>query len=163
VLPRLASLIDPSSLAKSEGETHCVLATAQLDARSRKLAELTISALGFPRGLMWRESSPPIRSGPTSFDDGGNDCADIPIVNASSHEHPRGGAIVIVGAARSPAAWWARCKPTSVTLIIDEFQACEIIERIRELSSDARRRIALVYVTPDLARRIALPGIVVEE
>ena len=153
--------LDPIVADRIEGnvsdEAHVVLATAEIDAASLALAHSAATTIGLVHPIFWRECFPPIRAGamrPASA------LLEGPAAPVEPHRHafPRKGLVAFVGFARSPAAWWERSAPASVVGIVDEFMPCEIVARIRELSGEGKRRVALLYASRELARRTGLPG-----
>ena len=74
----------------------------------------------------------------------------------SAVEHPRGGILVLLGAARSPAAWLAQARAERVLLVATRATPCEIIDRIDELSAAGYDRPGLLCATRALADRLHL-------
>jgi len=162
VLPRMMPHIVESLAVTEAGSAHFVLATAAIDDRAYGLAARAAAALAATRPTYWAEPHPALRSGPTSPVDPAT-MPQVKSIDVGRGTFPQTGQLVFVGAARSPAAWWSRCEPNGVALVIDEFAACEIVERIRELSGDGARRISLLFANGGLARRTRLPGRVIPE
>ena len=63
----------------------------------------------------------------------------------SAVEHPRGGILVLLGAARSAAAWLAQARAERVLLVATRATPCEIIDRIDELSAAGYDRPGLLW------------------
>lgn len=160
VLPRLLPHVaDPSGPAVA-GDAHVVLASAAIDNDAYALAARAAAALAISRPSYWGERYPPLRPGAGWPVDTAT-AARVTMIEPQRGTFPRSGFVVIAGAARSPAAWWGRCVPAGAALVIDEFVACEIVERIRELGGDGARRVLLLYADGELARRTRLPGRVI--
>jgi Tetratricopeptide repeat len=159
-LGRLAPLICALPEHPPGSEWHVVLATAVIDADALALAQRALTASGVTHSTLWCETYPVIRAGTLSRSTLAGANAPVPI-DPHDRSFPHGGFLVFVGLARSPATWWSRCMPSAVVVVVDEFMPCEIIARIRELSDEGARRVALMYANADLARRVSLPGRVV--
>jgi len=74
----------------------------------------------------------------------------------SAVEHPCGGTLVLLGAARSPAAWLAQARAERVLLVATRAAPCEIIDRVDELSAAGYDRPGLLCATRALADRLHL-------
>jgi tetratricopeptide (TPR) repeat protein len=161
-LRRLGPLVADRTEIRHGDEAHVVLATAEIDSAALALAQSAAAMIGAKNPTFWREPFPPIRTGVARQ-------ATSPFANSpppiEPHRHafPRKGFVAIVGLARSPAAWWGRSAPTTVVGVVDEFMPCEIIARLRELSDEGARRVALLYASLELARRTGLPGRIIGE
>ncbi len=162
VLPRLLPHVTDLSSPMGAGEAHVVLASATLDDHAHALAARAAAALAIAQPSYWGERYPPLRPGAIWPVDA-EAAARVTMIEPQHGSFPRAGFVVIAGAARSPAAWWAQCAPAGVALVIDEFVACEIVERIRQLGGDGARRVLLLYADGELARRTRLPGRVIGE
>jgi hypothetical protein len=159
-LPRLRPLIAELADVCSGDDAHVVLASAEIDADTLALAYRAVAAIGAAHATFWRETFPPIRPGAARFA-GSTFAGAPPAVEPQRYAFPRSGLVAFVGVARSPAAWWPRSTPSGVVVVLDEFMPCEIVARIRELSGEGTRRVALMYANRDLARLTRLPGQVI--
>lgn len=74
----------------------------------------------------------------------------------SRDEHPRGGALVVVGTARSFAPWIADVQAARVLLIVTRDEPCATIDRIDELYAAGYRRPGLLCATGALGDRLGL-------
>jgi fermentation-respiration switch protein FrsA (DUF1100 family) len=160
VLPRLLPHIADPSAPTGAAETHVVLASAVIDDGSYAQGARAAAALGLPSPSYWSERNPPLRPGAFHAADAALAARAAPI-EAQRWTFPRSGFVVVAGVARSPVAWWPHCAPTGVALVVDEFVASEIVERIRQLAGDGARRVLLLYADSELARRTRLPGRVI--
>ncbi len=160
VLPRLMPHVADPSAPAGATEAHVVLATADIDEGSFAQGARAAAALALPNPSYWSERYPPLRPGAFRPADAALAARATPI-EAQRWTFPRTGFVVVAGVARSPAAWWPRCAPAGVALVVDEFVASEIVERIRQLAGDGARRVLLLYADSGLARRTRLPGRVI--
>lgn len=157
LLPRLARFVAPEAGA-DHAPDHVVLATAFATPRDCALAQ---RAGGSANEQRWRESGRPIHR--DAVDWPGDDApAGFVAIDAATASFPAGGHVVLVGAERPPSAWWPRCRPATVTLVIGDERASFVAARIRELASDGARRVALAFADAAAARRCPLPGRVLE-
>jgi hypothetical protein len=79
-------------------------------------------------------------------------------IDAAAFAYPRSGALVVAGLQTSLAAWLGYCHATRVALLCDEYLPGELVDRLRELSNEGRRRVALFYSDAEVGRRLRLPG-----
>ena len=126
-----------------------VIATRTADSHAVALCDAAALLLGGKARAVWIEQG---------ADASGVDHRGWTTIDTASGAHPRGGAVVFVGVARSPVRWFDRCAPSAVVLVVDNSDACTLQTRIRELASDGRRRIALAYADATIAAHVRLPG-----
>jgi len=84
-------------------------------------------------------------------------------LDAASDVVPRGGVLVACAGARTLAHWIDGAAPEHVALMVTEDEPGQVIDRLRELTLQGRRRAAILYAAAELARGIGLPGTVVRE
>jgi tetratricopeptide (TPR) repeat protein len=69
---------------------------------------------------------------------------------------------IFFGADISPADWYAHGPAVDVALYCDAYDPSMLVDRIPELAREGRTPLRLLFASPELARRIGLPGCVVE-
>ena len=160
LLPRLARFVSAAPRADEADATpvHLVLATAAATPQAGALAARATRHANVQR---WRETGRPIHRDAATWPT--DDAPDgFVAIDAAAGRCPTRGHVVMVGAERPPSAWWPRCTPASVTLVVAEDRASFVAARIRELAGDGARRITLAYADAAQARRCRLPGHVLE-
>jgi tetratricopeptide (TPR) repeat protein len=145
VLPRLVYrvdlTVDVASLA-SAASVNVVIGETLGEQEHRSLSQI-VAACGTAPITIWDELTGDARA------DGAR--------ALSAVEHPRGGALVLLGAARSPAAWLSQARAEHALLVATRAAPCEIIDRIDELSAAGYGRPGLLCATRALADRLRLP------
>jgi tetratricopeptide (TPR) repeat protein len=101
-------------------------------------------ACGASTVALWRES--------------GADCAPIPAtIPLTTSEHPRGGWLVLLGAAAPLAGWLPAARADGAVVVATRDEPCLIVDRVDELAAAGHARPGLLCATPVLARRLGLP------
>ncbi len=75
---------------------------------------------------------------------------------------PQHRAAIFYGADISPAPWYARSLAADVALYCDAEDPCALVDRIAELAREGRTPLHLLFASPALARRIGLPGRIID-
>ena len=144
VLPRLARrvdlAVDVASLATAV--TVNVVIGETLEEEERHVLAQIVAACGTAPVTLWDELAGAQAEGARAL---------------SAVEHPRGGALVLLGAARSLAAWLSQARLERVLVVATRAAPCEIIDRIDELSAAGYERPGLLCATRALADRLRLP------
>ncbi len=147
VLPRLARRVDLAvdvvSLAAAV-RVNVVIGETLEEEERRALAQI-VAACGIAPVIIWDELA------------GGGQAEGARALSAV--EHPRGGALVLLGAARSLAAWLSQARAERVLVVATRAAPCEIIDRIDELSAAGYDRPGLLCATRALADRLRLPQV----
>jgi hypothetical protein len=147
VLPRLARrvdlAVDATSLATAARVN--VVIGETLDEEERRALAQIVAACGTAPVSLWDELA------------GGAQAEGARALSAV--EHPRGGALVLLGAARSLAAWLSEARAERVLVVATRAAPCEIIDRIDELSAAGYYRPGLLCATRALADRLRLPQV----
>lgn len=147
VLPRLARrvdlAVDATSLATAARVN--VVIGETLEEEERRALALIVAACGTAPVSLWDELA------------GGAQAEGARALSAV--EHPRGGALVLLGAARSLAAWLSQARAERVLVVATRATPCEIIDRIDELSAAGYDRPGLLCATRALADRLRLPQV----
>jgi tetratricopeptide (TPR) repeat protein len=145
VLPRLARrvdlAVDVASLATAARVN--VVIGEKLGEEERRALSQILAACGTAPVTIWDELAGDART---------EGARALSVV-----EHPRGGALVLLGAARSPAAWLSQVHAEHALLVATRATPCEIIDRIDELSAAGYDRPGLLCATRALADRLRLP------
>jgi tetratricopeptide (TPR) repeat protein len=148
VLPRLARrvdlAVDATSLATA-ARVNVVIGETLEEEERRALAQI-VAACGTAPVSLWDELA------------GGAQAAEGARA-LSAAEHPHGGALVLLGAARSLAAWLSQARAERVLVVATRVAPCEIIDRIDELSAAGYDRPGLLCATRALADRLRLPQV----
>lgn len=76
---------------------------------------------------------------------------------------PRGGVLVICASARTFMHWIGAVGPEHVALVLLDGEPGNVIDRLREITLQGRRRAAILYAKSELRRSIGLPGLVLRE
>jgi tetratricopeptide (TPR) repeat protein len=147
VLPRLARrvdlAVDATSLATAAG-VNVVIGETLEEGERRALAQI-VAACGTAPVSLWDELA------------GGAHAEGARALSAV--EHPRGGALVLLGAARSLAGWLSQARAERVLVVATRAAPCEIIDRLDELSAAGYDRPGLLCATRALADRLRLPQV----
>jgi len=85
------------------------------------------------------------------------------VLDVSAGELPRGGLLLLCAGARTVSHWIDSAAAERAGMLVADDEPALIIDRLRELSLQGRRCAAILYATPQLARSIGLPGVVVGE
>jgi tetratricopeptide (TPR) repeat protein len=95
----------------------------------------------------------------TLWDEGAGDAVvrGVRACKLSVTEHPRGGSLVLFGAARSPVLWLPGARAQQVLLVATRDEPCAIVDRIDELAAAGYDRPGLLCATRALADRLRLP------
>ena len=75
---------------------------------------------------------------------------------------PQHDVAIFYGADISPASWYGRARATDVALYCDRDDPCALVDRIPELAHEGRTPLHLLFASSALARRVGLPGRVVD-
>ncbi len=147
VLPRLAHrvdlAVDVASLATA-ARVNVVIGETLEEEERRALAQI-VAACGTAPVTLWDELAGGAHA----------EGARAP----SAVEHPRGGALVLLGAGRSLAAWLSQARAERVLVVATRAAPCEIIDRIDELAVAGYDRPGLLCATRALADRLRLPQV----
>jgi hypothetical protein len=84
-------------------------------------------------------------------------------IDLESGEFPRTDNVVFVGADRSPGDWFAAMIAKGIGLYCSDEAHCVLLDRIPELAGEGRSPLRLFFASAAQARRIGLPGVVVDE
>jgi hypothetical protein len=103
---------------------------------------------------VWTESGP-LQQGQTTFT--------ARAIELESGAVPRSGNVVFFGADRSPGNWFASTTAKRIGLYCSDEAHCMLLDRIPELSGEGRAPLRLFFASAAQARRIGLPGVVVDE
>jgi hypothetical protein len=103
---------------------------------------------------VWTESAP-LQQGQTNFT--------ARTIDLESGAVPRSGNVVFFGADRSPGNWFASTTAKRIGLYCSDEAHCMLLDRIPELSGEGRAPLRLFFASAAQARRIGLPGVVVDE
>jgi hypothetical protein len=76
---------------------------------------------------------------------------------------PRTDNVVFFGADRSPGNWLASMSAKQIGLYCSDEAHCVLLDRIPELAGEGRAPLRLFFASAAQARRIGLPGIIVDE
>jgi tetratricopeptide (TPR) repeat protein len=148
VLPRLARRLDVgfdvSVLLATVAKVNIVVADTLGEQERTVLRQLT--ALCATPPTIWAESA------------GGAIAGNSVMRRLGRDEHPHGGALVIVGAARSLTPWIAKARAERAVLIVTCDEPCAPIDRIEELNIAGYDRPGLLCATDALADRLRLHG-----
>lgn len=107
------------------------------------------------RGVtVWAESGP-LQQGQTSLA--------VRTIELESGAVPRTDNLVFFGADRSPGNWFASMTAKRIGLYCSDEAHCVLLDRIPELAGEGRTPLRLFFDSAGQARRIGLPGIVVDE
>lgn len=85
------------------------------------------------------------------------------VLDASGGELPRGGLLLVCAGPRTVSHWIDSAAAERTALVVVNDEPALVVDRLRELSLQGRRRSAVLYATPQLARAVGLPGVVVGE
>jgi hypothetical protein len=75
---------------------------------------------------------------------------------------PQHDVTIFFGADISPATWYPRSHATDIALFCDADDPSLLVDRIPELAREGRTPLHLLFKSTAIARRIGLPGCVVE-
>ena len=120
-------------------------AGAELERLERWLDTAATTVWLYPGTTLPPTSSPPFRT-----------------IDPAAGALPRQRIALFYGADISPAQWYARAPATDVTLYCDGDDPCLLVDRIQELAREGRTPLHLLFASPTLARRVSLPGSVVD-
>jgi tetratricopeptide (TPR) repeat protein len=147
VLPRLVSRVDSGfdlERLAAAGSVHVVIGEALGDEERTALARI-VAACGAAPVRIWDEAAADVRT------------AAVPAAKLTADDHPRDGTLVLLGTARSPAAWLPAMHAEVVLLIVTRDEPCAIIDRIDELAAAGHANPGLLCATRALAERLRLP------
>ncbi len=154
VLPRLASrCIATCSSDRWQGaDLDIVVLKADMDEQWRELARLM---RWFRSGAItvWGESA--LRSPQPGVA--------LRKIDGSKGEVPRAGQTVFFGADRAPGDWFATMTGAHAALYCTDEPHCLLLDRIPELAQEGRAPLWLLFSSAVHARRIGLPGTVVDD
>jgi tetratricopeptide (TPR) repeat protein len=147
VLPRLMSRLDPvadlTGLAAAK-VVNIVIADPCIDEDRTVLGQI-IDACGTAPVTIWDEAE-------------GDAAHEGPLARRLSAEaYPRGGLLIMLGTARSAAAWLPGARADQVLVVVTRDEPCAVIDRIDELAAAGYTRPGLVCATPALADHLRLP------
>ena len=103
---------------------------------------------------VWAESGP-LQQRQTTFT--------VRMIELESGAVPRTDNVVFYGADRSPGNWFASMTAKGLGLYCSDEAHCVLLDRIPELAGEGRAPLRLLFASAAQARRIGLPGIVVDE
>jgi tetratricopeptide (TPR) repeat protein len=83
--------------------------------------------------------------------------SDVTVLDAMEQSHPVGGLMIFFGVRHSSLAWLGAAQPKRVVLVVTRDDPSALLDGIRKLSLEGRRRIGLAYATSALAARIRFP------
>ncbi|MDQ2963208.1 MAG: SEC-C metal-binding domain-containing protein [Pseudomonadota bacterium] len=147
VLPRLVPRVDCGfDLAELAAASSVqIIIGDSIGAEERVALGLILEACGpAPVGL-WGEAADAMVVGMPS------------IAMLAVDDHPRGGLLVLLGTARSPAIWLSAMRAERVLLIVTRDEPCTVIDRVDELAAVGHHRPGLLCATRALAERLRLP------
>jgi SEC-C motif-containing protein len=147
VLPRLAPRVDFGfDLAELAAATsvHIVIGET-MRAEERAALGPIVAACGSAPVKIWGEAADATVAG------------GAPIATLAADDHPRDGLLVLLGTARSAAAWLSAMRAEHVLLIVTRDQPCTVIDRIDELAVAGHDQPGLLCATRALAERLRLP------
>jgi len=147
VLPRLAPRVDFGfDLAELAAATsvHVVIGET-IGAEERAALGPIVAACGTAPVKIWGEAADKTVAGGASLS------------TLAADDHPRGGLLVLLGTARSPAAWLSAMRAERVLLIVTRDEPCTVIDRIDELAVAGHDQPGLLCATRALAERLRLP------
>lgn len=154
VLPRLASrcIATGSSDGWQGVDLDIIVLKADMDEQWQELARLM---RWFQRGAitLWGESA--LRSP--------HPAVAVRKIDASKGEVPRAGHAVFFGADRAPGDWFATMTAANAALYCTDEPHCLLLDRIPELAQEGRTPLWLLFSSAVHARRIGLPGTVVDD
>ncbi|HET9764535.1 MAG TPA: tetratricopeptide repeat protein [Casimicrobiaceae bacterium] len=141
-LARLARVDTRFDLARlgQGGTVHVVSAFGDTE---RAALEPLLAACGSSPVELWREP--------------GFDSAVPQAMRLTSVDHPRGGWVVLLGAAAPISAWIAHARAVGALLVATGDRPCDLIDRVDELTVAGCTDPGLLCATPALARRLGLP------
>jgi tetratricopeptide (TPR) repeat protein len=147
VLPRLAPRVDfgfdLEELAAATA-VHVVIGET-IAAEERAALDAIVAACGPAPVKVWGEPADETVAG------------GAPISTLAADDHPRNGLLLLLGTARSPAAWLSAMRAERVLLIVTRDQPCTVIDRIDELAAVGHDHPGLLCATRELAERLRLP------
>ena len=147
VLPRLAPRVDFGfDLAELAAATsvHIVIGET-IGAEERAALGPIVAACGSAPVKIWGDEADEAVAGGAS------------IATLAADDHSRAGLLVLLGTARSPAAWLSAMRAEHVLLIVTRDQPCTVIDRIDELAVAGHDQPGLLCATRALAERLRLP------
>ena len=154
VLPRLAALCaPPSEFATWVGATtavHYVADSADVAQEAGHVARLRATCAPVPVQCWRRREDESSSAGWEALD-------------AACGTHPRGGVLVISAGPRTFAHWIDAAMPVHVALMLAADRPGQIIDRLREITLQGRRRAAVLFATAKAAGSIGLPGVILRE
>lgn len=103
---------------------------------------------------VWAESGP-LQQAQTAFP--------VHTIELASGAVPRTDNMVFFGADRSPGSWFASMTAKRIGLYCSDETHSVLLDRIPELAGEGRAPLRLFFASAAQARRIGLPGIVVDE
>lgn len=149
VLPRLAHLVEPiddaSGLASASAVDLVVMQSVA--AQDAPFLESLRSAAGGGRVRVWTDARA----------SGGRD-ARVTVPCGDSHPIS---ATIFFGTEFSPRPWLDAAAPGRTLLVVTRDEPSQLIDRLRELSDDGRRRVGLLCAGASLAARVPLPARVI--
>lgn len=141
ILPRFRGLcaepVEPARLVAAGEPVHVVIARPTVDAVTVDQVTALIGALGIVPTL-WIGAK-------ANVDDDIAAGLTVPMtrIDVAGFAYPRSGTLAFVGMESSPGAWLEHCRPTRIALLCDEYLPGPLIDRLRELSDEGRRQVAL--------------------
>jgi tetratricopeptide (TPR) repeat protein len=154
VLPRLAPLCAPpgefATWLEATTAVHYVVNSPEAGGEAGYLAQLRATCAPVPVQCWCRREEESAVAGWEALD-------------AALGAHPRGGLFVVRSGPRTLAHWLDSAAPEHVALMLDADEPGQIIDRLREITLQGRRRAAVLFATAEAARSIDLPGLVLRK
>ncbi|HTS20730.1 MAG TPA: tetratricopeptide repeat protein [Casimicrobiaceae bacterium] len=151
VLPRLRPLCatpdEATTWLRSAAAIHLVASPATLQAAQRVLESLRARCAPVPI-RRWTDGA---RA--TGWD----------VLDGTAGELPRGGLLLVLAGPQTVSHWLDSAAAERTGMVVADDEPPFLIDRLGELSLQGRRRAAIFYTMPQLARTIGLPGVVVGE
>jgi hypothetical protein len=83
------------------------------------------------------------------------------VIALAQDSHPTGGLLIHFGTERSPLPWVTAARPERTLLVVTRDEPGDLLDRMRELSGEGRRRVGLLCAGVTLAGRVPLPAEVI--
>ena len=148
-LVRAAAMVEPiydiSGLLHKAPLSHVILAE-DLAEQDRATLDRVVTEVPSDRLHLWKTPEAWFQS------------SDARVLGATVPSHPVGGLMIFFGMRHSSFAWLGATQPERVVLVVTRDDPGALLDGIRNLSLEGRRRIGLAYATSALAARFNLPN-----